>query len=460
MRLGALGAACGAVLAVAGAGCRPRAAAFDNVVLVVVDTLRRDHLPSYGYGRDTAPALARLAREGLQRDGYAASSWTKPSVATLLTGLHPQRHQAQGERDALPEAAPYLPDLLRRRGWHTAAFVANGNVGREFGFARGYERFEQWSAPGKADGEQVTAAALELARALRPPFFLSVHYVDPHTPYQPRRSFGASADTTAPRLREALEDRVVSPEEVSGLVDAYDGEILEADAAVGRLLAGLGARELLRRTLVVVTADHGEEFGEHGGFTHGRTLYEEVLRVPFLAWSADGGLRAVGAGTFHHVDFVPTVLGALGVEAPAGLDGVGRGNAFGAGDAPWPQFFHLDYRGRAALAVREGRFKLLHQPAAPYSTLADLVTDPGERRPRARLRPSGRRLLELLLRHHDLLAARALPRRVARFDDEVRTRLQALGYLRGGEHAARAMPPRLDPRHGFGGREPAAGALH
>ncbi|HEX2224774.1 MAG TPA: sulfatase-like hydrolase/transferase, partial [Thermoanaerobaculia bacterium] len=164
-------------------GCGGRAPRFDNLVVVMVDTLRSDHLPSYGYERDTAPYLTRLADEGIQLQGYAVTSWTKPSVASLLTGLHPQRHQAISRSDRLPPEAPYLPEILAGEGMRTAAYIGNLNAGRKWGFDRGFHSFDQANGARKMDGSRVTTRALDLARGLQPPYFLFVHYVDPHDPY-------------------------------------------------------------------------------------------------------------------------------------------------------------------------------------------------------------------------------------------------------------------------------------
>ncbi len=177
---------------------------FTNLVLIVIDTLRSDHLASYGYDRATAPFLDRLAREGIQLQGVAASSWTKPAVATLLTGLHPQRHRANTSADRLAPSLPFLPEILQRHGFSTVGYTANWFTGPSFGFDRGFDTFlEVWppeplragmyrnpASPDKPHATWATDSALELARDLEPPFFLSVHYLDPHDPYTPAAAWG------------------------------------------------------------------------------------------------------------------------------------------------------------------------------------------------------------------------------------------------------------------------------
>ena len=471
------------LLAVSG-GCRRAVPPHRNLVIVLVDTLRSDHLPSYGYERQTAPTLAALAAAGTQLQGYAVSSWTKPSVATLLTGLAPQRHQAQRRSDALPAAAPYLPEILAGRGWTTAAVFANPNSGPEVGFGRGFATVRNLETPGKVDGRLVTTAALELRPELRPPYFLWVHYVDPHDPYRPVRPWsddgdGAAGGEAARRYiqpRGGQRQRLLRPHNLARLRDQYDGEIAEVDREIGRLLAGLRQRGLLRDTLVVVTSDHGEEFGDHGAFLHGRTLYQEVLEVPLIFWSGSARLLSrpapgrgphpapraehgaapaaapgrAGSRPFHQLDFLPTMLAALGVPVPPGLDGEPRWAALqrGGPTAAEELHFHLDMDRRAGLAVIRPPHKAVWWNGRPPVLLFDLATDPRESSSLGEGQPE---ILENLLRttflYHNRLAAAALDREAITPDGDLARRLAALGYLGGaggGGRDPRLLPPLLD----------------
>ncbi|HEX2642295.1 MAG TPA: sulfatase [Thermoanaerobaculia bacterium] len=441
-------------------GCR-QAPKFDNVVVVLVDTLRSDHLPSYGYERDTAPYLARLAAEGIQLQGYAVTSWTKPSVATLLTGLEPQRHQAISRSDKLPPEAPYLPEILAGQGVDTAAFVGNLNVGQKWGFDRGFRRFEQWNGLHKVDGPRVTERALQVAKGLQPPYFLFVHYVDPHDPYRPRQPWGGARPAGGYVQPQRLEGRPEppTPGELQGLRDQYDGEIREVDREIERLVKELTARGLMERTLLVVTADHGEEFGEHGGLTHGHTLYEEVLRVPFLLWSRQGLPHRKSSQTFYLLDFAPTMIEAMGKKVPPGLDGIPR---WAETVAARPQgdrelFFHLDLEGNGALAlISPHAKKLVHTSRPPFSRLTDLVKDPREQTPPQEPGRETEETMELLQRlaiHHNHLADGALERRTTDLDPRLRRSLAALGYLQVDdsqeELEERVLPVRISPSSGM-----------
>lgn len=446
-------------------GCgigEPPAPEFRNLVVVMVDTLRSDHLPSYGYGRDTAPYLSRLSEEGIQLQGYSASSWTKSSIATLLTGLHPQRHQAISRSDSLPAEAPYLPELLSARGFSTAAYVGNKNVGKSFAFDRGFEAFYQFRPASKVDGEVVTERALSLADHLASRFFLYVHYVDPHDPYRPKKAWEdpevADEAPVQPRHFQQRDGSVATEAQRRRMVAQYDGEIREVDHEIQTLLAGLRERGLLEDTLVVVTSDHGEEFQEHGGWTHGRTLFEEVLQVPLIFWSESPTLPPrQSSDAFHQVDFLPTVLDALGTSPealgpPETLDGVSRWKAITGGQAleTGPLYFHLDLDRRGALAQIKDSKKLIHTSREPFHQLYDLEADPREQEP---TNGAGSELLSGLLRHHNRLGILAAQREHHTLDDETRKSLAALGYLQMDtpeeELAERTVPRKLDRERGL-----------
>ena len=173
-----------------------------NVVVVVIDTLRRDRLATYGYSRDTAPFLGEMARQGAAFDGLTPAPWTKPATASLLTGLHPVHHQAIDRLDRLPDAAVTLAQRLRGQGYHTLGASANGWVSPGFGFDRGFDTFLY------RDGSKSTAFNRELLPMLgrlKPPYFLYVHYIDPHAPYAPDAGWDGRPLPAALRSRPLTE---------------------------------------------------------------------------------------------------------------------------------------------------------------------------------------------------------------------------------------------------------------
>ncbi len=336
-----------ALLALAAAACGPRVAEAPrrsgppNIVLIVVDTLRADHLPFYGYRRDTTPQIAtRLAARGtVVERATAAAPWTMPSMAALLTGLDPRRLAQEGRRiDQMPADATTLATRLAAAGYETAGFSANPLLATYNGYARGFETF--WRAPGGMEAihqhapvlqEQIVSWLERRPAAATRPLFLWAHYIDPHDPYENadmvrgRSPFdplyqGALRGGDVQALYRGARQVDDLAETRRALAAFYDGELLYVD----RFAAGivdLALRKLGPDTLFVFTADHGEELGERGGWKHGQTLYEEQLHVP-LVFRWDGriaaGRRLAGDATL--LDLSPTLLAAAGAPA-AGLDG-------------------------------------------------------------------------------------------------------------------------------------------
>lgn len=287
-----------------------------NVLVIVVDTLRADHLGAYGYTRATSPNIDQLAREGiLFENAISTSSWTLPSHASLLTGRYPYEHGAVKAR--FPDRYPTLAEFLRDRGYRTGAISANKIwFARSRGFGRGFIHFEDYfdsmgdmfartiygrkiqknvliplgyeDDPGRKRAPEVTAAALNwIEKGARRPFFLFLNYYDPHDPYlppQPYRSKFSKKENPGGRLNTLLLRYYpgLTPEQLQDEMDAYDGAIAYADHSIGELMAGLEERGLAANTLVVLVADHGESFGEHGLLIHYNALYRETLHVPMI----------------------------------------------------------------------------------------------------------------------------------------------------------------------------------
>jgi arylsulfatase len=294
-----------------------------NLIVYLVDTVRADHLGCYGYRLPTSPALDAFALEAvLFENAYAQSSWTKPAVASIFTGLRPWRHGANQRRQRLADEAVTLAEILAAAGYRTAGFITNPNVGGAFGFRQGFERYH--AEREEQSGESVRRAAFDWLEARGEdarPFFLYLHTVEPHSPYRDALDrageFGARLADPQIGLRRhlrALGDGSLraAPETVSELVALYDAEVAAADTSFGALLDELGRRGLADETIIVFVSDHGEEFADHGGFEHSRTLYEEVLRVPLIVRAPGFAPRRVAASA-QHVDLLPTLLDLVAV---------------------------------------------------------------------------------------------------------------------------------------------------
>jgi arylsulfatase A-like enzyme len=441
----------------AAAAPRPAPAARPNLVIYLIDTLRADHLGCYGYPRPTSPRIDRLAAEGVRAaDGRAQSSWTKPGVASVLTGLHPSQHGAQLRAERIREEVELLSERLVAAGYETALFTTNTNVTARFGFDQGFDEFHYLSR-GLGRGKREHYSSSEINREVfawldrrdrSRPFFLFVHTLDPHDPYRPaeefRRALAPGVDVESACCARSNVLEALSPEaarlRARDAAALYDAEIAQNDAAFGELVDELARRGLAEPTAVLVTSDHGEEFYEHGGWKHGFTLYEEQLRVPFvlrLPGRAHAG--AVVDGPVDQIDVVPTLLELAGLPAAPELPGrslLAALSAGAAGPAERPSFARLERPGLELVAAAQGGFKLLRalgewtppRGRAPEE-LYDLARDPGEREDLIRLGTPRRRWLEGLLRVHELALGPAAPRESTPLDAETDRSLRALGYL-------------------------------
>jgi arylsulfatase A-like enzyme len=364
----------------AAAGCRQPAPS-PVVVFVLVDTLRADHVGAYGDRRGLTPTIDRLAREGVVFErATAASSWTRASVASIFTGLFPETHAVVDREHSLPPQALTLAEVITAAGGTALGVQANGNVDRDYGFDAGFQRYVEPEAnagyPGDhmvSDARAVTDSALVLLDEFqqRPgPLFLYVHYIDPHDPYLPHPELGRGPlpDGRFDGSRKALHRMDVQRPGTLRAVDKarvarlYEDEVAFVDGHIGRLLSELEGRDLAGRTLVIVTADHGEGLWDHGERGHGRDLYEEQIHVPLvLRWPGAGAPRGLRVtDRVGHVDLAPTVLAALGMDAPGSWPGVDLGRV-ARGEAPgrgWA-YSSLDLDWADAETVLQGDRKLL-----------------------------------------------------------------------------------------------------
>jgi arylsulfatase A-like enzyme len=430
-------------------------------VLVVIDTLRADAVGAYG-GPVATPALDGLAADGaLFERAVAPASQTAPSHATLFTGQEVLRHGTLRNGVPLPEPAETVAEILQRRGFATAAFASSFVLDPRFGWAQGFDDYDahfpragetlrqragQWKQYA-FDGFDRRADATN-TRALRwletapEPFFLFVHYFDPHAPYLASRvRLGAVPDEFAQRdaseriagLRKTLPN--LSQAQLAHALRSYQAEVLEVDAALGRLLAALDARGLRDRTLVIVTADHGEGLGQHGTLDHAPNIYEEQIRVPLLMrWPERIQPAARIEEPIGLVDVAPTIAAATGSEFEQAVDGRSLLGALDTGRVaePRPIFgrrrhYPRPFQGHRGTLffVRDGRWKLIRATEGD-DELYDLQTDASERTNLLEQVPEVAERLGALL--DDSLAR--LPDTAVEIapNDEVRRGLEALGY--------------------------------
>jgi arylsulfatase A-like enzyme len=432
-------------------GAEPRR---PNFLFIVVDTLRSDHLSAYGYERETSPALSRLAEAGVRFDrAYAPAPWTKPSVASMFTGQYPHRHGLNLVLETLPPEAVTLAERLSGAGYATAGAVSHVFVAGKNGLDQGFDRYDSAEAGGHSHVSTtgVTRRAKKLLASFDDaPFFLFVHYFDPHYEYRRHPEF-AFAPEAVGRLRggEDIHDlralgADLSPEEVRFLRDVYDEEIRFTDAGIGALLAALDDLELADDTIVIVAADHGEEFFERGWLGHTRTLHEEVIRVPLVLRVPGGDARGRIVDTpVSLVSLAPTILDFAGVAAPDGeFQGPSLRPLIEAGDAGEPPPVRSEVRyvvmnrdprqaEKAAFkhALIRGQYKLIKDFQAKRYELYDLDDDPGERRNLAAERPELLRELLVELRRTQSRSPEPNDAAPAELDPRDAELLRKLGYI-------------------------------
>jgi len=354
---------------VAQASAHPSAARRD-IILITMDAARADHTSAYGYRRATTPNLAALAARGSRFAlAESPSPLTRRALPSMLFGRYASTLPYR-DTDAMPEIddneLPTLASTLRDAGWTTQAILSNHGLlgppaltGFEDTIAVSHDPVNE----NKDNAADVTSRALEwiAGRPADRPYFLWIHYIDPHYPYAP-----------APG----------APHYGDGTIDAYDAEIASTDAQIGRLLANLAAAGRADRTIVAVTADHGEAFGEHGEHYHGSTLYEEQTHIP-LVIAVPGAAPRVIREPMSLVDVAPTLLDLVGVAAPAGMNGVSAAAAVDDG-AALPRHAVLaellrDRQVRRRLvAIYRGDTKLIRDLQSSTSEVYELDRDPGE----------------------------------------------------------------------------------
>ncbi len=435
-----------------------------NVLLVSLDTARADRLGCYGNPRPVTPRLDALAREGARfARAEAASNWTLPSHYSLFSGYTPAAHGVLPDLGAFhgylhPDQRlrvrgsgreTMLAEVLREHGFRTVAVTENAWVSPRFGFSQGFDVYRydgRHSLPGTA-----AASLAELARhGGRGPWFLFVHTYAPHQPYHAPREFRlrfAAADHVGFAWPEALvpigeyyrfHTRIfpAAPSDARAFRDLYDGQLAWADTLVGSLLDELDRQGLREQTLVVVTADHGEELFERGLLDHGDTLFEEVTRVPLIvSWPGRVPAGKVVEETVSGIDVPATVLDLVGVA-----DRLGDGRSLvpcwsGAGCGSRPVFAEaIGFGGEPLHAAWRGSLKYVARETAggTRELLFDLRDDPGERRDLARRRPRDLARMRELVRDHLAAAAKTRSRlgvAEEQVDEETLERLRGLGYV-------------------------------
>jgi arylsulfatase A-like enzyme len=417
---------------------RPR-----NVILILVDTLRADRLGAWGYARPTSPSLDAFAREGVRfANARSQASCTFPSANSLLTSRWPAAFLGQPEQAmGIPAGVPSLAGILRSRGFHTVAVSASAVVRKspsrfnpKGGFDRGFDIFQEDCVWQHADCVSREAFA-HLQRGEKP-LFLYLHYIDPHGPYRPPDSWRHRFATGHPEkewvatgdpnpigdwLYKGKPNPGFTPADLQYLKDLYDEEVAYFDSQLAELLKAVRAAGLLEDSVVVLTADHGEEFLEHGDVKHCRNLFDTTTHVPMVVRIPGAPARTVSRPV-QNLDLVPTILDYLGI-AGTGFDGRSlRREIEGEETAAELQYGMMgDLR-----SVSDGRFKLVQDLGGKPPALFDLQADPGETR---NVLAADRRTYARLREALDAWLARHEGKGAADAAREAQKRLRSLGYI-------------------------------
>jgi arylsulfatase A-like enzyme/cytochrome c-type biogenesis protein CcmH/NrfG len=435
-----------ASLLVLAPGCRraaptPPPAERPNVLLLTIDTLRADRVGCYGQASASTPVLDTLAARGVRFEtAIVHVPLTGPSHASILTGLGPLGHGFRENAGfVLPGQVRSGVEDFREAGYGTAAFVSAFPLDRRFGFDRGFDVYDDHLPKGNDPrrtpyverfADATTDAALRWLEAPADsagrPFFLWVHYYDPHAPYEPPGDFAA-------RFRTA----------------PYDGEVAFADQQLGRLLRALEERGLLARTLVLAMSDHGEGLGDHGEGTHGLFVYDSTLKVPLIVAGPGVAAARVAPTVARGIDVLPTLLDYAGLPLRSGIEGRSLRPAIEGremDDAPvyaetlYPQ---REFGWAPLFAWRTARAKMIE---APRPELYDLEKDPGET---DNLAPRGDIRLTEMRQKLEVARSRTAPSAVAEIEPEAAERLRALGYVAGaGGPPVAAGASLRDPKDG------------
>jgi arylsulfatase A-like enzyme len=441
------------------------------VILISLDTLAADHLSSFGNAPGVSPELDALFRQAFSfRRAYAQYPNTLTSHASLFTSLYPKHHGVYyGAKTYARLQFPTIADAFAARGYVTAAFTEDGFVSSDFGFDRGFDRYDDdLAVPDKkfaGDAVRTFAKATRWIESFgaQARFYLFVHTYEVHAPYT---LHDAESQRLVDRLDPGYEGpfklgypagwvsiryntgvQTIAPRDLTHMAALYAGEIEYLDRIVGAFVRHLETLPLAGRTLVVITADHGEGFGEHGRVEHSETLYNHVLHVPLAFYWPGHVTPGSSQAVVELVDVMPTILDLAGMPAPPGLDGRSLAARIrGAQSRLPPRPAYAELRSAFGYCVRAGKpvgcligqyavqtagFKLIESKVPPFTDLYDLSADPGEQHDVAAQFPDKVKELGALLADYvaDKGAKPSAAPPPAAIDNATRQRLKALGYL-------------------------------
>lgn len=414
-----------------------------NILLISIDTLRSDRLGAYGYERDTSPFLDELAARGILFSEFRVNTHgTPPSHATLFTSQYQQTHGVSLDmlerrpNHKMGEHLRLLPEILQDAGYATVGVTAGGYMSDNFGFDRGFDVF--YGKPINVDrGARRLLKKVRRQMGKGKPVFAFFHTYEVHSPYDPpaphREAFG-TYDSDLEATNEELiplrnKAKTLSEADIDHLNALYDAGIRYTDSVLRELFDDLESSGFFDHHITVLTSDHGEEFGEHGGLLHPATLYEELLRTPLIVVGTDIEPR-VDTRLVSTVDVAPTLLERAGIPTPRYAAGKDLLAPPDLQDPPRPESVFFQY-GDLLYGVKAGGYKLIENRKSGALQLYYLPRDPGETRNVVKKYPKVTRILKERL---DEWRQQTTPRKRPRsepqtIDEEQAEQLRALGYI-------------------------------
>lgn len=424
-----------------------------NVILILMDTNRADNFAAFNpKNKVKTPAFDKFASKSLVfENAYNQENWTKPSVATTLTGTYPDTHQTKKDSSALPAGVEMVSEVLKKSGFQTAGFVANGYVSEKFGFEKGWDTYKNYirlSKPSQA--EHVYGDSLAWLKEHKDEkYFLYIQTIDPHVPYRHKGKatsqyyaadyHGALGNSISAEKQIAAGKTAPDADDLKWLKAMYYGETSHHDTEMGKFFTELETMGVLDDTLIIVTNDHGEELGDHKKFGHGHSLYEELLRAPLIIHYPPAIRPTVLTNEVaENVDISPTIVDMLGIKPMAKADGLSL-KPLMMGEPVQHPYYAMSEFMEAKRAIRVGSWKMIWSGGRGVEVYHSSV-DRSEKKDLAKKALIARRLLEVHAgeaqaaydkkqRMQDITTKRQFEAGVADIDPETRKQLEALGYF-------------------------------
>ncbi len=433
-----------------------------NVILIIIDTLRADHLGCYGYKKSTSPHMDALAKEGfLFKNCYTQASWTKPSTASILTSLYPPIHQTISDGSALPDEIVTLAEILKKQGYLTYGYTANPNLKTIFNFDQGFDFYDDYLMRDKLycaamrnflfnfplfkmvikktfsfrDRDNIKLANDRIIPWLEEykgnNFFMYLHYMDPHDPYSPPGPY----DKMFSYVKDDINSKNIS---------LYDGEIRFADEYIGRLFEKLKALGVYDKTLIVITSDHGEAFGDHNDQIHGHTVYNELLKVPLIIkYPSSKKPNMKIKKQVQSIDILPSILDILNITYKGHLSGASLSALMeNNGNDDFGEYIYVsnNYYGIYVLEalVKNNHWKYIYTEKSSlrnikevgHEELYNLIKDPLELNNIIKQHPEILKTMQKKLDFYkEDCKKKAISPYQVELDDETIRNLESLGYL-------------------------------